>query len=74
MGNKDLEELLEVLNNFTTNGKDVKHSFKPITLWLPEDYKIRYDDLQKKSSRRFCKKLRELVLIAIDKTDSKKTA
>lgn len=43
----------------------------PITIWLPKEYKIRYDKLQQKSSRRFCKKLRELFMMAIDKTEAK---
>lgn len=38
-----------------------------ITLWVTEEYKTKYDFLQQKSGRQFCKKLRELMLAAIDK-------
>lgn len=37
-----------------------------VTIWLPSEYKSRYDELQKQSGRRFAKKARELLMAAID--------
>jgi hypothetical protein len=60
------------MENFSINANETQaENLKPITLWIPENYKLKYDELQQKSNRRFCKKLRELMLAAIDKTESK---
>jgi hypothetical protein len=40
-----------------------------VTIWLPADYKAKYEHLQKVSHKRFLKKLRELVQAAIDRTE-----
>lgn len=66
-----IKSLDDVLDDFNPSEHENTCNYKPITLWLPENYKLRYDQLQQKSSRRFCKKLREIILIAIDKTDLK---
>lgn len=66
-----VKSLDEVLGDFEQTEEETWGPRKPITIWIPESYKIKYDKIQDKSSRRFCKKLRELVLIAIDKTDLK---
>lgn len=44
---------------------------KAVTIWLPEEYKIKYDQIQKNSGRKFCKKVREMFMLAIDKTIEK---
>lgn len=41
---------------------------KNITLWIPEDHKTKYDQLQKLSKQAFCDHLRKLVLREIEKT------
>lgn len=68
MSEKSLDD---VLNNFEMTTKEASGDKKPITFWIPENYKIKYDDIQKKSNSTFGKKIRELVLIAIDKTSEK---
>lgn len=40
---------------------------KPLTIWVPNDYKEKYGDLQKKSGRKFSKHLQAVVKLAIDK-------
>jgi len=69
MNTKSLDDVLNEFGSESEKSSDKKNS--PLTLWVPESYKIRYDKLQKTSRRGFCRKLRELILIAIEKTDSK---
>lgn len=44
---------------------------RPVTVWLPSEYKTRYARLQKASGRQFGKKVRELILAAIELAESK---
>lgn len=69
MNTKSLDDVLNEFKTDTAKHEDKKNC--PLTIWVPETYKARYDKLQKNSRRGFCKKLKELVLIAIEKTDSK---
>lgn len=38
-----------------------------ITIWIPEEYKAKYELLQGKTRQRFGKKLKEVVKMSIDK-------
>lgn len=38
-----------------------------VTIWLPEDYKAKFNSLQERTKRRFGKKVQQLVIKAIDK-------
>ncbi len=38
----------------------------PVTIWLPAEWKARYDSLQKMSGRRFSKKARETLCALIE--------
>lgn len=67
----DDESLDAVLKNFKYDNKENEKGYKAITVWVPEEYKIKYGEIQRKSSRTFCKTLRDLILISIDKTISK---
>lgn len=40
-----------------------------ITIWLPDEYKIKYDLLQERTKRRFGKLVKELLKKSIDKID-----
>lgn len=51
--------------------KNVVDLDKSITLWVPQEYKTKYDKLQKLSSREFNKRLRTLILRAIDQNFQK---
>ena len=39
---------------------------KAITIWLPEDKALKFEQIQAKSKRRFGKKLKEVVIRSID--------
>ncbi len=43
---------------------------KALTIWLSPEHKERYDRIQRASGRRFCDKVRELIIAAIDRCDS----
>ena len=47
---------------------------KALTIWLTPADKERYDRIQKRSGRRFCDKLRELVVAAIQRCDQEPDA
>lgn len=40
---------------------------KSITIWVPDEYKEKYDLLQSRSNKVFGKKIKEIVKFAIDK-------
>lgn len=42
----------------------------PMTLWIPHAYKARFDALQARTKKKFGKKLKEVVMAAIDRVDS----
>lgn len=44
---------------------------KPITQWLPVDYKEKYDQLQSKTKSRFGKEIQKMIMKAIDITAEK---
>jgi hypothetical protein len=39
---------------------------RPVTVWLPHPYKVKYDMLQIQSGKRLSKKARELLMALID--------
>lgn len=41
-----------------------------ITIWMPEGYKQKYDQLQETTRRKFSKLVREVIKTAIDKAES----
>lgn len=43
----------------------------PITIWVPLDYKAKFDEAQKKSRCRFGKKMREIFMTCIDRFEQK---
>jgi hypothetical protein len=58
-----------ILGDFNPNESISRVSVKsggPVTIWLTAEYKAKYDRLQEKSHKRFCKKVRELIQAAID--------
>lgn len=67
------QSLDAILGSFDLNeaisGCDLKGG--TVTIWLSPEYKAKYDRLQEVSQRRFVKKLRELVQLAIDKTEAR---
>lgn len=68
-----IKSLDAVLGDFNLPETQVAGAkLKPITVWIPEEKKLTYDELQQKSSRQFGKKvIKELIIMAIDKADKK---
>lgn len=66
--------LAEILGDFNLQDSADASGLKsggPVTIWLPADYKAKYDRLQKASDRRFCKKARKALQALIDLADQK---
>jgi hypothetical protein len=59
-----------VFDDFDPNSESTK-GYKPITVWLPPTHKEAFDELQKKSSREFGRRIRKLIIGAINKVTSK---
>ena len=59
----------ELLENFETESKDdwKARDRYAVTVWLTPDAKEKYDDIQRRSGRRFSRILREVVERAIAK-------
>lgn len=60
----------EIMNSFEPTEPSRRHDPKekrPITIWLPGEYYKAYGGLQAMSRSRFSKKIRELIMAAIDK-------
>lgn len=73
---REMKSLDEILGEFHAPTDLNKHSLKggkPMTIWLPAEYKDRYAKLQYATEGRFCKKLRELIKAAIEMTEAQKT-
>jgi hypothetical protein len=62
-----------ILKDFDVSGKcdKAKPVGSMIGVWLPDDYKARYDNLQTTSGRRFSKKVREVIIAMIDMAQAK---
>ncbi|MGE0525881.1 MAG: hypothetical protein AB7G93_09575 [Bdellovibrionales bacterium] len=69
-----IEEALEALRDMDLS--DVSSfspdEWKPIAIWVPIDYKMKYDRIQARTKRRFCKILKDIAMQAIDKVDVSK--
>jgi len=70
MSDKSLDD---VIGGFELGGASAEmgEDRKPITIWVHKDYKTDYDDLQRKSNGQFCKTLRQIFMLSIDKAKSK---
>lgn len=42
---------------------------KPVSFWIPEKSKAKYDKIQEKSRQKFGKKIRDVVVALIDRID-----
>lgn len=61
--------ITELLGGFGDDFLDEPKTMKegrPVTIWMPKEVKIKFDNLQKKSNRRFGKKAREVLIALID--------
>jgi len=64
-------ELLDnIIANFdptSASEKERVHDGKPLTVWVPLEYKEKFDLIQAKCGRKFSKTLREIIKSAIDR-------
>lgn len=70
----ETRSLDQILGEFKPDNLEVSKDSRltaHVSIWLPGDYKARYDRLQRMTGRRFAKALRELIQAAIDKTDAR---
>ncbi len=65
---KSLDDILGDFDNIKTEKCGER---RPITVWVSEETKAQYDQIQVDSSKQFSKKIRELVIMAINKTSQK---
>lgn len=70
--NKETQSVDELIKNFDLykNSEDRRENCSCITLWISNDYKAKYDQIQLESKRRFAKLLQTLVKYSIDKITS----
>ena len=64
-----VQSIDEIVENFPVYLQQMedKSDTKPVTFWIPREYKAIYDQLQLKTNRRFSKVLIEVLKGAIDK-------
>jgi hypothetical protein len=63
-----LEEIKEV--DLTGEGEGYVKAKSPITVWLPPEYKDKFDHYQKMTDRKFGKLVQKLLKKAIDSVES----
>lgn len=70
--NKELEEIVDLsFKDSYPRENSAKVKRKPITSWLPEEYKEKFDNLQKETKYKFGKDLQAMIMRAIDLVDGK---
>lgn len=68
MSDRSLDSILDNLETVTEKKSPIKEG-GPVTIWLPREYKARYDLIQRETGRKFGKTLREMIQVAIDRTE-----
>jgi CRISPR/Cas system CSM-associated protein Csm2 small subunit len=63
-----LEDFLDTINTELSNEK-FHTNHKPMTLWIPKVYKMKFDLIQGRTNRKFGKILKEVIKKSIDKVD-----
>jgi hypothetical protein len=69
----DMKSLDDVLVNFDPGKQEATfhERNKPLTVWVPNETKEMYDTIQNNSGFEFSKRLREIIILAIEKTASR---
>lgn len=58
----------EILGNFNPEDhKCSREDCRPLSIWVPAEYKKKYDELQESSGRSFGKLLKQVIMKSIDK-------
>lgn len=71
---RESRSLTEILGDFSVSGDAGSEPITagaPITLWLPKDYKARYERLQQMSRKRFSRKLRDAAMALIELAEAR---
>lgn len=68
---KSLDEILSGFNPSESTSESSLKQRDAVTIWLPPAAKARYDRLQELSNRRFSKKVREILLAAIEQAEAR---
>lgn len=61
------DKIKEVFKDFMVEEKKLG---APITIWVPIEYKNKYNAIQQRTKSKLCKKIRELILAGIDEAES----
>lgn len=70
MQQKTNVSLDSILESFTIDPTYVDlPKVKPITIWIPEEQKEKYDHIQALTKRKFARLLREVIVTSIDRVD-----
>jgi hypothetical protein len=67
--NQTVDSIDAMLENFDTKFSMTEEAAdrKPITLWVPLEYGHKYEELQRRSKRKFGKLLKAIFMSSIDK-------
>lgn len=68
MAKDSLDEVFKKFGPITTDNS-ITEAGGAITIWLPTDYKSKYDMLQDKTKRKFSKLVREVLKSTIDRAE-----
>jgi len=66
----NLDSMFKSFETELTNWQTPSVQRQAITIWVPDEYKAKYDMLQERSKRKFGKLIKELLKRAIDKFDT----
>lgn len=62
-----LDSIIDGFDPANTPQPQRVHDGAPVTIWLPAEYKAKYDLVQDRSRKKFSRVLREVFMRAIDK-------
>lgn len=68
--NTEFETLDSIIEGFDLSNIPTPtrvHDGAPVTVWIPSEYKVKYDLVQDRSRKKFSRVLREVFMRAIDK-------
>lgn len=64
--NNSIENVLKQIDTLTKSETLVSDSNSYVTIRISTDYKAKFDDLQRKTGRKFSKVIRDLIVVAVD--------
>lgn len=64
----DLDDIFKDVESLIDNGSS-KSEMAPITIWVPLEYRQKYNHIQSITKKRFVGKIRELILRSLDKVN-----